>query len=129
MDVACAIHERSIIDRSSVGSPAHEVVGLAHPCRVRRRRRRRPRRRGRGHGVRERGGQRVDPWRGGAVVERAQRVVPAAQARLVLERLHRAHARRHHQRRRLPAHRRHPRLPLLGSALLDRFLFGSCRES
>jgi hypothetical protein len=36
-----------------------------------------------------------------------QRVVPAAQARLVLERLHRAHARHHHQRRRLPA-RCHP---------------------
>jgi hypothetical protein len=30
---------------------------------------------------------------------------PAAQARLVLERLHRAHTRRHHQRQRLPAHR------------------------
>lgn len=32
----------------------------------------------------------------GAVVERAERVVPAAQPRLVLERLHRRHARRHH---------------------------------
>ena len=41
----------------------------------------------------------------GPLVEGSERVVPAAEPRLVLERLHRRHARRHHQRRRLLAHR------------------------
>jgi hypothetical protein len=40
----------------------------------------------------------------GALAERPDRVVPAAQPRLVLERLDRAHARSHNERRSLLAH-------------------------
>jgi len=54
---------------------------------------------------------------GRAVVERAESVVPPAQPRLVLERLHRAHARRHHQRRRLLAHGHRRRCAHLNSLL------------
>jgi hypothetical protein len=67
-------------------------------------------------------------WIRGAVVERVERVVPAAEARLVLvERLHRAHARRRHQRRRLPARRELLVVRVLFAVVVERVLLVGAR--